>query len=97
MAVDPLERILEESGEARASHQQRVDAASAAPDHQLHRIGSGLEGGSSASPIEERIIRGKPLQVPAVRHPRTVAEMCAEAATYRVLFPDRQWDTTGDD
>lgn len=50
----------------------------------------GLDGGD-ATPIEKIIIRGKPLQVPAVRHQRTMAEMSAEAAEYRPLFPELQW------
>ena len=52
---------------------------------------TGLDGGGGATPIEKIIIRGKPLQVPSVRHHRTMAEMSAEAEDYRPLFPEFQW------
>lgn len=46
--------------------------------------------GAPSTPVQDAVVRGRPLDVPMTREPRSMAAMAAEAAAYRALFADVQ-------
>ena len=51
-----------------------------------------VRGDATCKGGPEPVLRGRTIEVPLVRHPRTHVEMAAEAAELRLLFPSLQWD-----
>lgn len=84
------QQILQGRGSALAVDPQGVGSQSSDPASTALASSDGhgsLPGaGGHSSPIEAAIVRGRPLQIPVSRHPRSLAAMAAEAAVYRKLF-----------
>jgi bis(5'-adenosyl)-triphosphatase len=97
VAVDPLGGAAAGAGGSSRQHHHHAPSSSAAASAGGSGSGGGGGGmrslhgpGAPSTPVQDAVVRGRPLDVPMTREPRSMAAMAAEAAAYRELFADVQ-------